>query len=170
MDRFIADLHLGDKKHIKKRGFNNLIEMHDKIIKEWNIVTNDNDRVFLLGDVAINPDYYHLLDELKGNIYVILGNHEKIEYITELMKYVEGINGLYKYSNEIYLSHCPIHECQIGTKVNLNIHGHLHKNTIKSYIWDYNKKEDKEIPHPNYINVSVDNIGFTPLTLNQLTR
>jgi len=170
MDRFIADLHLGDKKNCKKRGFNNFIEMNDKIVKEWNIVTSDEDNVFLLGDVAVDPKYYPILKKLNGNIYVLLGNHEKIEFIPELTKYVKGMTGLYKYSNEIYLSHCPVHECQIGTKVNLNIHGHIHKNNITAYMWDYNKKEDKEIPHPNYINVSVDNIGYTPLTLNQLTR
>lgn len=170
MDRFIADLHLGDKKHCKKRGFKSLTEMHDKIVKEWNIVTSDDDRVFLLGDVAVSSSFYYLLDELKGEKIVVLGNHEKIEFIPELLKYVSGISGLYKYLEKVYLSHCPIHECQIGVKANLNIHGHLHKKNIKSYVWDYINKDDREIPHPNYINVSVDNIGYNPLTLNQLTR
>jgi calcineurin-like phosphoesterase family protein len=168
MDRFIADLHLGDKKHSKKRGFNSIEEMHDHIIEEWNLVTSKNDRVFLLGDVAISAKYYPLLEELNGKIYVILGNHDKFKDVPKLLKYVEGISGLYKYVDNIYLSHCPINECQIGSKVSLNIHGHMHKNYIKTYIWDYAIRDEVPVKHPNFINVCVDRIGYNPQTLNQL--
>ncbi|MGO1820557.1 MAG: metallophosphoesterase, partial [Senegalia sp. (in: firmicutes)] len=165
MDKFIADLHLGDSKQSKKRGFKTTDEMHSHIIEEWNLVTSETDRVFLLGDVAKDPSFYNILEKLNGEIHVLLGNHEKPEYIPELLKYVETVSGLTKYLNNIYLSHVPVHSCQIGVKTNLNIHGHLHKKVIKSYVWDYDLKKELEVRHPNYINACVDIIGYSPLTL-----
>lgn len=170
MDRFISDLHLGDSKHIKRRGFNSKKEMHKHIIEEWNLVTSNEDRIFLLGDVAIHPKYYPILNKLNGKIFVILGNHDKFEFIPELLKYVEGVSGLYKYIDNVYLSHAPVNQCQIGPKVNLNIHGHMHKEFIKSYNWNYKLKKEEEVRNPNYINVCIDMIGYSPLTLNQLTN
>ena len=170
MDRFISDLHLGDIKYVKKRGFKTKKDMHKHIVEEWNKVCNNDDRIFLLGDVAKKPKYYPILEQLNGNIYVILGNHDEPKFIPELIKYVKGVSGLYKYINDIYLTHAPVHECQIGIKTNLNIHGHLHKQRIVNYNWDYINKKDIEIINTNYINVCLDMIGYRPMTLFELTN
>ena len=52
MNRYISDLHLGHANVIKfdNRPFKNLEEMHERIITNWNKVTNKNDTVYILGD------------------------------------------------------------------------------------------------------------------------
>ena len=54
MNYFISDLHLGHKNVLKfdNRPFIN-IEEHDKtIIDNWNSKVNDNDDVYVLGDIS----------------------------------------------------------------------------------------------------------------------
>jgi calcineurin-like phosphoesterase family protein len=52
------------------------------------------------------------------------------------------------------LSHCPIHESEIG-RFAKNIHGHVHENTL----------EDSR-----YINVSCEAVDYTPVLFDELIQ
>lgn len=81
MERFfIGDMHLGHKNCL---GFDNrpfsTIEQHDNaLIKNWNDVVGDRDEVYILGDFSFHNKKrtMEILDKLKGNKYLIKGNHD----------------------------------------------------------------------------------------------
>ena len=77
---FTSDLHFcHDKDFIyKPRGFNSISEMNNAIINNFNEVVNEDDKLYILGDMFLNNDYegLRLLDRLPGHKYVIWGNHD----------------------------------------------------------------------------------------------
>lgn len=85
---FTSDLHFWHKNVCKycNRPFESLEDMHEALINNWNSVVQDDDTVFCLGDIGfcgiekLRP----LLSRLKGNIYLIQGNHDSDSTIHSL--------------------------------------------------------------------------------------
>lgn len=75
-----SDTHFCHNKEFlyRPRGFTNVWDMNEAIVNNWNEVVNPNDTVYLLGDVMLNDNEtgLKLLKQLKGNIHIILGNHD----------------------------------------------------------------------------------------------
>lgn len=154
---FISDLHFDHENMALKRNFKSAEEMNNYIIKEWNSVVKKKDTVYILGDITMEKSSsYYLLDQLSGFKKVVLGNHDRPSNVKQLLNHVNSVCGMYKlgtkYGN-IFLSHCPIHPSELEFRVKYNIHGHVHENTL----------EDKR-----YINVSCENINYTPKTIDEL--
>lgn len=101
--------------------------------------------------------WYFRLNNLLGYKKVILGNHDKLGCIPELLKYVNSVGGMLKLKtpkqNKIFLTHCPIHPDELKYRVKYNIHGHVHENSLN----------DKR-----YINVSAEVIDYKPKTFEEL--
>ena len=149
---FISDLHLGHKWMAHHRGFQDEFYHDEHIIEKWNKVVGKRDMVYILGDITMNTSkYYHQLGRLKGKKRVVLGNHDNIKDVNELLKYVEYVGGAIEYKGCI-LTHIPIHSSEID-RFRRNIHGHIHENVIE---------------HPKYINVSAEAINYTPKKLDEL--
>lgn len=149
---FISDLHLGHKWMAQHRGFQDEFYQDEHIIEQWNKVVGKRDIVYILGDITMNTSkHYHQLDLLKGKKRVVLGNHDNIKDVNELLKYVEYVGGAVEYKG-CMLTHIPIHDSEIDM-CRRNIHGHIHENTIN---------------HPKYINVSAEVINYTPKRLDEL--
>ena len=164
---FIADLHFNHENIAIKRGFSNAQEMNDHIIKCWNSVVNKKDTVWILGDITMEKiQGYELLDKLKGFKKVVLGNHDKPQHVPELLKYVNSVSGMVKYKGYI-LTHCPIHESEIG-RFTKNIHGHVHEKTLltTSIKCDLlgNLIKNTKIDD-RYLNVSCEAVDYTPIRL-----
>ena len=81
----IADTHFGDENIIKFEGrpFKSVKEMNQTMIENWNSVVSDEDTVFVLGDFISDASCLPLIDNLKGHIKLILGNHD-ISFVKEL--------------------------------------------------------------------------------------
>lgn len=157
--RFISDYHFGHKAVAKWRGFNDVYQMNEHIIKKHNEVVKKKDITYILGDITMETDeWYFYLDQMKGRKIVILGNHDDPKYVPELLKYVEKVAGMVKYKG-IFLTHCPIHTRELEYRIPINIHGHLH---------EYNVKTDKNVNDKRYINVCCEQIDYTPKTLKEL--
>jgi calcineurin-like phosphoesterase family protein len=140
-----------------KRGFSSFEEHDEHIILEWNKVVNKKDVTYILGDITMEKvGPYPLLDRLKGNKHVILGNHDMRQHTKELAKYVNSICSVENYKGVIFLTHIPVHPIELGYRVKLNIHGHLHDNIIQG--------DDR------YINVCCEqpHINYSPKTLVEL--
>jgi calcineurin-like phosphoesterase family protein len=79
---FTADLHLNHANIIKycNRPFKTVQEMNQTIINRWNEVVTDEDQVYLLGDFGFGPPHLmnRLLSCLKGQIFLIWGNHDRV--------------------------------------------------------------------------------------------
>lgn len=63
-----------------------LEDMHDFIITRWNLRVHDIDEVIIIGDIFIGErktvdKANDMLNRLKGNKYLIPGNHDNIEFL-----------------------------------------------------------------------------------------
>lgn len=148
----ISDLHLSHLNMAIRRGFETTEDHDGHIIDSWNSVVNKKDTVWILGDITMERSGpYFLLDKLKGIKNVVLGNHDKPQHIPEMLKYINKVCGSFKYKDCI-LTHIPIHEREL-VRYRLNIHGHLHLNTI-----DDNR----------YVNVSCELLDYKPALLKSI--
>ena len=111
-----SDLHFNHDKEFlyKPRGFNSAETMMGYIMDRWNELVDENDDVYVLGDLMMNDDditYTHLR-KLKGRIHIVLGNHDtdrRIGLYRELPNVVEiemAMRLRYK-KFHFYLSHYP---------------------------------------------------------------
>lgn len=77
---FLSDTHFGHQKEFLygPRGFSSSLENDETIIKNWNSIIDDEDDVYLLGDVMLGDTEYGMtcLKRLKGKIHIVLGNHD----------------------------------------------------------------------------------------------
>ena len=157
--RFFSDPHFHHKSMAIKRGFTDEIEMNEHIISEWNRIVTKRDVTWILGDITMENSNYKILDRLNGIKKVVLGNHDEPKHISELLKHVNFVCGMYKFKdkinrNSIFLTHCPIHSSELDYRVKYNIHGHVHENTIN----------DKR-----YINVSAEAIEYKPKLITEIS-
>lgn len=112
---FTSDLHFcHDRAFVyQPRGFNSIQEHNETIISNWNTVVNNDDEVYILGDLMLNDNVTGLecINKLKGKKYFVAGNHDSP---TRIRLYEE--NGLINlgYAHQIkykgytfYMSHFP---------------------------------------------------------------
>lgn len=149
MKFFTADTHyfhenLLGKNDFAPRLFSDVKAMHQAMISNWNAVVKENDTVFHLGDVAMhpryekgNPEILAILEQLKGKIVFIKGNHDSRAFFDYLAandpKFASGeakftfhdVGTIVKFNHhQYYLTHYPM---MLGKTVNIrNLHGHLH--------------------------------------------
>lgn len=156
---FTSDLHLGHQKVLKfqddegnlTRNFTT-IEEHDACICDnWVSLVENEDKIFVLGDVAFTLDGLELLRKLPGRKYLIRGNHD-IFSLRDYSYVFEDIYGLYYYKGrgktKLWLSHAPIHPQELRGRC--NVHGHLHH---------------KIVPNATYLNVCLEYTDFRPISL-----
>ncbi|MFW6046703.1 MAG: metallophosphoesterase [Candidatus Woesearchaeota archaeon] len=123
----MGDLHLGnDCKLFEKtysKDFNSVDEYHKAIVSNWNSkVTRDDDIVLLLGDLGKKEYIEEVVPQLRGRLFVILGNHDNYSK-TFYNKYFEKVfDHPIFVSPRIVFSHIPI-PTEPGV---INYHGHTH--------------------------------------------
>lgn len=83
-ERIIGDLHFHGHSimHSSPRRFTSVEQMNSFMIQEWNSVTDDEDTVIVNGDFidfdnCTKEEGYAIIDQLKGRIILILGNHDR---------------------------------------------------------------------------------------------
>jgi calcineurin-like phosphoesterase family protein len=154
-----SDLHLGHKNICvftnfdgsKVRPWDDVDEMNEAIIANWNSVVKVHDKVYVLGDVVMNKKYLPLMDRLNGSKRLIRGNHD-IFPTKEYLKYFTEIYGV-RVLSDMILSHIPLHNDCITARFNVNVHGHLHNNDLNS---------------PLHFNVCLERTNFTPISIEDL--
>lgn len=77
----VSDTHLlHDRSFVwEPRGFQNIQDMDDAILTNWNEVVKDGDIVYHLGDVMLGHDLeagLRIVSKLKGEKYLAYGNHD----------------------------------------------------------------------------------------------
>jgi calcineurin-like phosphoesterase family protein len=155
------------------RDFKDVTEMNETMIDNWNRTVKDGDRVYLLGDVAFHPKVFEqIIPRLKGRIVLVPGNHEppKMRKYFHLFDDVRG----YVVKKGVIMSHIPIHPGSLS-RWKINIHGHLHANNVltEAPFRDscgniMSGFEPIEVPDPRYVNVSMEQIDFTPKSLSKI--
>ena len=168
---FTSDLHLGHNKSFlyEPRGFKNIQE-HDKaIIENWNKMIRPDDKVYVLGDLMLNDNEAGIekIKQLKGQIYVVRGNHDSEVRVNlynncdNIIKVTEGQFLRYgKY--HFYLSHyptlCSNFDGDKPLKARMvSLCGHSHsQNAFKD--WDKGLIYHVELDAHNNFPVSIDSI------------
>lgn len=149
---FTSDLHFGHKNVIKfcNRPFQDVNEMNEKLIENWNSVVGENDIVFILGDTFWFNDSRAIkrcFQRLKGIIYVIPGNHDNFESyhrlsdeprvilcedITEVFLEFADKTLYPKKICELCLSHLPLSTWPHRENGSINFFGHIHSQPDKT--------------------------------------
>lgn len=151
----------------KPRGFSNVYEMNNAIIKNWNDIVQPDDDVYVLGDLMLgnNDEGIANIKKLKGKIHVILGNHDTDTRKALYEKCYNVIEVTYstivKYNGyNFYLSHYPTItsnlEKKFGRHCLLSLYGHTHQQT--------NFYNDM----PFCYHVGVDSHNCTPVSIEQV--
>ena len=146
---FTSDCHFGHRNILNfcERPFENTKEMEKAIIENWNRIVKPNEKVFCLGDFSwfhSRHEIKKIINRLNGEIYMILGNHDKEEAFelcdTEKLHICSDITYLYlrpeiddadnRFETNCYtvvLSHFPQLCYSQSEKSNTyNFFGHIH--------------------------------------------
>ena len=162
---FTSDLHFGHNSVLKfsNRPFKDVHEMNEVLIKNFNMMVNKNDTVYLLGDVAYRipvEQANELIKRLNGKKILIRGNHDK--------KYDESLfEGIYDYFEINYnkipfvLMHYPMLEWKKSRRGSIQLHGHIHSEGML-----YN--EDCKMKGIRRYDVGVDANDYFPISIKQI--
>lgn len=141
----------------KLRPWDDPKEMTEALINNWNELVHPDDRVYLLGDVAMNRRALNdSVPRLNGRKVLVKGNHD-IDKLSFYSQYFDDVRA-YVVKKGFIMSHIPIHSGSLS-RWSLNIHGHLHSNVVL---------DESGNPDRRYACVSVEHTDYRPVELTQL--
>lgn len=168
---FISDMHIGHSNIIKweNRPFLDINDMSDKLIENWNSVINDDTIVYYLGDLSykVKTDYTKwFLHQLKGDIRLILGNHDRLKVMKKLNRFsdIQSYKRLEVITDDkkqdLILSHFPILSWDKQSHGSIHLHGHSHQNLTVSNPEYYSNNK--------VIDVGCMGHNYTPIFYNEI--
>lgn len=158
----------------KLRPWDDVDQMTEDMIEWYNELVNDQDRVYILGDIAFTAtNMRRAVERLKGRKVLVPGNHEP----TKMRKYFDLFDDVrgYVQRNGFIMSHIPIHPGSLG-RWGLNIHGHLHNNFVTmDYVNQYVTPKDdtydslnETVQDKRYYCACVERTDFRPKLLDEI--
>lgn len=172
---FTSDPHHGHRNVIRfcDRPYDDVKEMSTSLINNWNSVVGDDDYVFVLGDLFWFNDSHSIkrvLSQLRGKIYIIPGNHDKMESyyrvddprivicsdIVNLFVEETEADGTVKH-HQFVLSHYPQTTWTHRDRGAYNLFGHIHSKAGREGL------DQDLILHWNQCDVGVDFWNYTPV-------
>lgn len=175
---FISDTHFGHQapytKFTQADGCTMLrphgsAEIGDEaMVENWNKRVKPGDRVYHLGDVTMSHKHLPILARLNGNKVLIKGNHDTAK-LSQYLPYFDDIRGSHQFDG-VLLTHIPVHPDSLS-RWGFNVHGHTHANSVMrdtlaaDDFGRYFKEKD-----PRYFCVSVEQINYTPISLEEVKR
>lgn len=139
-------------------------EGDEAMVKNWNSVVSKSSKVYHLGDVtmSVKSDALNIMYRLNGEKILIKGNHDKGK-LSHYQTHFKDVRGSHQFDGMI-LTHIPIHLDSLACW-GFNVHGHTHANSVQRI----NKYGVKELD-PNYFCVSVEQINYTPISLEEVKK
>ena len=144
----------------KARPWDQVRDMDEAMIENWNRVVKPTDKVYHLGDVAISRKSLAILDQLHGDKVLIKGNHD-IFKLSDYTKYFRDIRS-FSLLNGCMFTHAPMHTSCLG-RFGCNVHGHIHANIVQRLSETGGMERD-----PNYLNVCVEHTAYAPIALEEV--
>lgn len=149
----------------KMRPWDDADAMTEEMIQWYNDCVNDEDRVYILGDVAFTAAHMNrVVPRMKGRKVLIPGNHEPVK----MRKYFDLFDDVRGYVQKkgFIMSHIPLHPGSLG-RWGLNIHGHTHNNVVRQVAdpitEDWQGEEDLR-----YYCACVERTNFRPKLLDEI--
>lgn len=174
MKYYISDYHIGHLNALKfdSRPFETLDEMNETIIRNWNNTVGGDDEVYILGDYAWkNGAGVEVLKQLKGQKYLILGNHDRVN--AELKKEFEWIKEMETIKDGdkyVVLCHYPIAHWRSADYGYIHLYGHIHQGRDLRPFEEYvSKMRERNIPYECYnVGCMLPYMNYTPRTLEEI--
>jgi len=168
---YIADPHFGHSNIIKlcNRPFNDIEEMNETIIKNWNDKVKKDDTVYIVGDFAYKDKgkAISIASRLNGHKILIEGNHDKHNLQSkEFRLYFDEIRQQFLVNDNgrmIFLCHYPVIEWDGYYRNNYHIYGHIHNSVNETY-----RNICQIDPDIRMLNCGADITNFTPVTFDEL--
>lgn len=169
---FTSDFHLNHNKPFiyEARGFSSIEEHDEVIIENYNSLIKDDDQVYILGDCYMGSDHekaIQYLKKLKGNKFLIYGNHDTDNKLTlfakeKIFQSIYFGNRLQTGKKIFLLSHYPQLVVNYEDKFPIySIHGHNHsKEKFGSVYHCYNVCLDAHNCYPVNIDTIVSDINY----------
>lgn len=155
-----------DEAGNKIRAFSNVEEMDEHMIERWNSVVTKNCKVYHLGDVCFSlKTLERVMPQLNGTKVLIKGNHDNLK-MSQYMQFFKDVRASHQL-DEFVLTHIPIHPESIGRWAKGNIHGHTHERCVRKPLYSSSVAQVSE-KDPRYINVCVEQINYTPISLEEI--
>ena len=161
---FTSDVHLGHRAAISmcERQFENVEEMNETLIQNFNSCVKKNDTVYILGDIAHRTpvaDVNQMVSRMYGKKILCKGNQDKkydealFEKICDFLEIaVNGVN--------VSLMHYPMMSWPKSRHGALHLHGHIHSKG------DYNLQQKSE--GILRYDVGVDANNYCPVSIEQV--
>lgn len=149
---------------VKLRPWDDAEQMTEDMIQWYNEMVEDQDRVYILGDIAFSPALMRkAVSRLKGRKVLVPGNHEP----PEMRKYFDLFDDVRGYivKKGFIMSHIPIHPGSLS-RWRLNIHGHTHANQTKDMFGRHELQSNDE----RYFCACVEQTNFRPILLDDILK
>ena len=175
---FTSDTHFGHTNIIGSCGrpFENIDEMNEVLIDNWNKKVNDDDDVYIMGDFAYRSREHagKYAERLKGRKHLLIGNHDYnwMKNVKDTSKYFVSVAHMDLISIDkhlITLTHYPMIEWNRSryandqaTSTSWLIHGHIH-NDREGMAYEHIRAHQ-----PCALNAGVDINNFEPVTFEEL--
>ena len=142
MRYYISDLHFYHDQlntAMDCRGFRDEQDMNEHMISQWNSRVRKNDEVVVLGDFSMEKweKTKAVLDQLKGKIYLLQGNHDRFvkdkDFDASRFIWVRSYAEMHDNGRKVILSHYPVmcyngqnRLSKHGNPKTFMLHGHVH--------------------------------------------
>ena len=161
---FTSDLHLGHRAAIGmcERPFENVEEMNEILIRNFNSCVKKNDIVYILGDISHRMpvlEVNQLIGKMNGKKILCKGNHDK-RYASTLFEGIYDFLEIAIYGVNISLMHYPMMSWPKSHYGALHLHGHIHSKQ------DYNLQQKRD--GIMRYDVGVDANEFYPVSIEQI--
>lgn len=166
---FTSDTHFSHANIIlyTSRPFKDVYEMNDALIANINAVVKEDDTLWHLGDVSLNPAAVkHNIPRINcKNLLLIAGNHDRVWSMKEkwINLYKEwGFTEIHKepvigYFNDVFFTLAHHYDRERIPRPGFLLHGHSHQPPEKAY-----NKEDQRL------DVGVDGHSYSPWSLDEI--
>jgi calcineurin-like phosphoesterase family protein len=157
---FTADYHIGHANILKycNRPFQDVEEMDESILENFDSLIEKNSIIFFLGDIAFGDDLTRRVLTLmlqKGEVHFIRGNHD-MRYLKTIEQLAGSVNDLL----DIEIDGQPITLCHYAMRV-------WHKSHFDSWML-YGHSHATLPPVGKQWDVGVDNNRFLPLSYENI--
>mgnify|MGYP006445791393 FL=1 len=143
------------------RTFDNVDQMNECMLDNWNDTVKPGDTVIHCGDVLFGENKVDWLTanfaKLPGKKRLVLGNHDNVKHLTPFFKDIQMWIDMS--DKGLLFSHTPQHASTLaeshrfGNDPLLNVHGHIHSNAS---------------PEGAYKCVCVEQTNYTPVNIEEL--
>jgi calcineurin-like phosphoesterase family protein len=174
---FTSDTHFFHSNVIKfdNRPFNDVEEMNETIIENWNNKVPKDGVVFFLGDLSFKSfkQTEEIFSKLNGTIHVINGNHDRWKVVKNLniasiqnmleIKVLDSSVENHRFDGRqpISLCHYPLLVWDKHHAGSWHLHGHCHHNLV-------NNGQHTEYYKRKVIDVGTNGHNYTPLSYDDV--